>query len=183
MLVLLSNLIFAVLILVFSLRLVSKKHHCEKLSFLLYLLLFFLCAIEWQMIVFDFAAVELFWYTALALGGVLMLYFNFSPKTYYYIKDLDLREIEHLTALEELVREYVRLNLSPGAVEMRYRFLTFYQVEATKQKELVGLIDEYISENSCDSNKDWRLMIIFAVSLQIVVLLVALLYNMRVYFC
>lgn len=134
------------------------------------------------MMVFDFAAVELFWYTALALGGVLMLYFNFSPKTYYYIKDLDLREVEHLTALEELVRDYMWRNLSPGAVEMRYRFLTFYQVEDAKQKELVGLIDEYISENSCDSNKDWRLMIIFAVSLQIVVLLVAFLYNIRIYF-
>lgn len=134
------------------------------------------------MMVFDFAAVELFWYSAIALGGVLMLYFNFSPKTYYYIKDLDLHEVEHLAALEELVRDYMWRNLSPGAIEMRYRFLTFYKVDEDKQKELVGLIDDYISQNSCDSNKEWRFMIIFAVIVQIVVLLIAGWYNMRIYF-
>ena len=74
---LIGNLIFAGLILAFALRSVSKKHHCEKLSFLLYLLLFFLCAADLQMQVFNPESVKLFWYSALALGGVLLGYFSF----------------------------------------------------------------------------------------------------------
>lgn len=182
LLTLVGNLIFAVLILVFSLRLVSKKHHCEKLSFLVYLLLFFLCAADLQLNVFNPEAVRLFWYTALGLGGVLLGYFNFSPKTRYYIKDLDLRREEQLGALEMLVRDYVRYNLEPGAVEFSYRNLTFYKVPEDKQKELVGLIDEYIDENDCSDMKDWRFMIIFAVTVQIVFLLLVFFYKLWIYF-
>ena len=182
LLTLAGNLVLTVLILAFSLRLVSKKHHCEKLSFLVYLLLFFLCAADLQLRVFNPKAVELFWYSALALGGVLLGYFNFSPKTRYYIKDLDLRQEEHLGALEMLVRDYVRNNLEPGAVEFYYRSLIFYKVPEEQQKELIGLIDEYITENGCSNMKDWRFMIIFAVSIQIVFLIVVLIYNMRIYF-
>lgn len=176
---LIGNLIFAGLILVFALRLVSKKHHCEKLSFLLYLLLFFLCAADLQMQVFNPESVKLFWYSALALGGVLLGYFSFSPKTRYYIKDLDLHQIEHLEAVEALVREYVRKNLSPGAVEMRYRNLCFYKVPEDQQKELVGLIDDYINENDCSDMRDWRWMIIFSVAVQIIFLAIVFIYKLK----
>lgn len=180
MLMLTANLILTFLVFALALRLVSKKHHCEKLSFLLYGFLFFMCVIDLQALPFDRQAVELFWWCALGLGGVLMVYFTTSKKTRYYIKDLDLTQEEHLGALEELVRRYARENLKTFAVEFKYRSLVFDQVQEDQQKELVRLIDEYISTNDCTNSKDWRFMIIFAISVQLIFMVIMLIYKLTV---
>ncbi len=177
-----ANVILALIVFALALRLVSKKHHCEKWSFLIYSLLFFLCVTDLQLMVFDKKMVEAFWWCALAIAGGVLVFFSASPKSYYYIKDLDLTNEEQLGALEEIVRQFVYQNLQPFSVEFRYRSLTFNQVPEDKQKELVKLIDEYLTANPGKDDLSWRKMIIFAVVVQIIFIAVCLVYNIATLF-
>ena len=177
MLVLTANVILALMVCILALRLVSKKHHCEKWSFLFYSLLFFLCVTDLQLLIIDKTIVEAFWWCALAIGGGLMIFFTTSKKSYYYIKNLDLTNEEQLGALQEIVRQFVQENLKPFSVELRYRSLTFNQVPEDKEKELVKLIDEYLSANNTKDDLQWRKMIIFAVIIQIIFISICLIYN------
>ena len=113
----------------------------------------------------------------MAIGGALMVFFSTSKKSYYYIKNLDLTNEEQLGALEEIVRQFAYQNLKPFSVELRYRSLTFKQVPEDKQKELVKLIDEYLTANNSKDDLGWRAMIIFAVVIQIIFISICLLYN------
>ena len=55
-------------------------------------------------------------------------------------------------------------------------------VPEDKQKELVKLIDEYLTANPGKDDLSWRKMIIFAVVVQIIFIAVCLVYNIATLF-
>ncbi len=171
--------LMSIAIILVAVRLVSKKHHCEKVTTLGWFMLVFMCAIDWQFTGEINRQVQIFWTVALLIGGGLMVIDASSEKTYYYLKDFQVRSDEHRLALERQLRLFAEEHLPPEAsVKMDYRLITMEKVPAREAKACLEVINHYINANDCSDTKDWRLMILFAATLQLVAVIGMMLYHL-----
>lgn len=171
--------LLSVAIILVALRLVSKRHRCEKVTNLALFMLAFMCAIDWQVIGDMDHQVKVFWTIALIIAGGVLVYDASSPKTYYYLKDFQVRSDEHRLALERALRSFAETELPPGAsVHMDYRLITMENVPPQQTKACLKLINDYIDEHDCSDIKDWRMMILIAATLQLIAVLAMLIYHL-----
>lgn len=170
---------FSIAIIGVSLRLVSKKHRCEKVTDLALFMLAFMCAIDWQVAGDMTHQVKVFWIIALIIAGGVLVYDASSPKTYYYLKDFQVRSDEHRLALERAIRLFAETELAPGAsVMMDHRLITMEHVPPQQAKACLKLINDYIDEHDCSDIKDWRMMILIAATLQLIAVLGMMAYHL-----
>ena len=160
-------------------RLVSKRHHCEKITTLFWFMLVFMCAIRWQIAGEINQAVQIFWLIALVLGGGVLVADSSSAKTYYYLKDFQVQNDEHRLALEREMRLFAETHLpKEAALKMDYRLIIMEKMSARQEKACLQVINDYINEHDCSDNKDWRWMILFAATLQLMAVLAMLAYHL-----
>lgn len=165
--------LMSVLIILLSIRLVSKRHHCEKFTTLFLFMLAFMCMIDLQIIGEITQQVRIFWGIAIVLGGGALVYDASSSKTYYYLKDFQVQDDRHRERLENLIRDFRLKQLPLDAVlKIDYRLLVMEKVPPDAEKACLKLINDYINNNDCSDIKDWRFMILFASTLQLIAVVV-----------
>ena len=90
-----------------------------------------------------------------------------------------MRSDEHRLALERRLRIFAEEELPPEAsVKMDYRLITMEKVSAREAKACLQVINQYINTNDCSDTKDWRLMILFAATLQLLAVIGMMLYHL-----
>lgn len=170
--------LMSVAIILVAVRLVSKRHHCEKMTTLFWFMLVFMCAIDWQIVGEINRQVQIFWTVALVLGGGALVLDASSAKTYYYLKDFQVRSDEHRLALEREVRLFAETLPSGANITIDYRLITMEKVSAREAKACLQLINNYINQHDCSDIKDWRMMILLAAALQLIAVVGMTLYHL-----
>ena len=168
------ELVLTTVILAVSVYLMSPRRCVERFSTVVYIFLFYLCAVFSQMVGPESELLAGFWYGALLVGGVLMCYFSFSRRSRYVLKGLDRRKGEELHGLVVLMRKFIQEKGLEGHVGFNFAHLVFWDVEEAREKELVSLVNGYLYQNRCLDYRRWRRIVVLVLGVQIICLAVQL---------
>lgn len=162
-----QELILTAVLLVVTMRLLSKKHCVENFSVILYTMLFYLVATYMQVVGMDMEKAQVFCISALFVGGILMCWFSFGKRRIYWVKGLNRYDGESMLGLAELVKEYIEENGLNGRVAFDYSRLSLDGVSQEQEKRLVRLMNDFINEHDCMEYKWWRKLVygVFAVQI------------------